>query len=249
VLGTISYTTFAEPPSGGLYLRPVLFQWQHVSCSKREISPLSHTVTLYRVLCADIHFRDQNKVRPRGDTQGKAMKAQRYAARKTATLGLTAFVLLAGCAAQPQNAEEFRKFVPGVLMGKVETFEASRPYREVARTFQAKAPECLNVSVRRVSQTGTVMQNVLNVYKPTVHVTNKRAELHVQRHSEGPALTMVGQEPAGGFYVFVADATPIGNNKTRIDIYGTSIGVDALFRAVKGWATGKNLGCPDMTKN
>jgi hypothetical protein len=160
-----------------------------------------------------------------------------------------AVLVLSGCASQPQNAEEFRKFVGGVPMGKVETFEANRPFREVAKTFQAKAAECFNTSVRTVSQTGTVMRNVRDTYKPTVLITDKKAELHVQRHSEGPAMTMVGKEPPGGFYVFVADAAPAGSNKTRIDTYGTSIGVDALYRGVKGWATGQNLGCPDMTKN
>jgi hypothetical protein len=177
------------------------------------------------------------------------MKTQKHAARRLPMAALATAILLAGCANQPQTAEEFRKFIPGVPMGKVESFEVNRSYREVVKTFQAKAPECLNVSVRRVSQNGTVMQNMLNVYKPTVRVTDTRTELHVQRHTQGPAVTMVGQEPPGGYYVFVADASPSGSAKTRIDTYGTSIGVDALYRAVKGWASGQNLGCPDMTKN
>jgi hypothetical protein len=46
----------------------------------------------------------------------------------------------------------------------------------------------------------------------------------------------------------VADATPIDKSRTRIDIYGPSVGTDTLVRAINGWATGENLGCPDMTK-
>ena len=55
--------------------------------------------------------------------------------------------VLAGCAQQPQNAQEFRQAIPGAFMGKVQTFEAKRPLAAVAKTFQARAPECLNVSV------------------------------------------------------------------------------------------------------
>ena len=159
-------------------------------------------------------------------------------------------VLLSGCAMHyPQTAEEFRQAAPGAFMAKVQTFEANRPFRDVARTFKAKAPECLSVSVRTVSQTGTSYQNYLTTYKPTVLVTERKAELHVQRHYQGGGIIVPGKEPPGGLYMLVADATPLDKGRTRIDIYGPSRGADTLIRAVTGWATGQNLGCPDMTKN
>jgi hypothetical protein len=49
--------------------------------------------------------------------------------------------------------------------------------------------------------------------------------------------------------MLVADATPIDKSRTRIDIYGPSVGTDTLVRAINGWASGDNLGCPDMTKS
>lgn len=158
-------------------------------------------------------------------------------------------VLVAACATQyPQTAEEFRKQVPGAFMGKVQTFEANRPFREVAKTFQAKAPECLNVSVRTVEHSNTSSSNILTTYKPTVIVTERKAELHVQRRFQGNII-VPGKEPPGGLYMLVADATPLEKGRTRIDIYGPSRGADTLIRAVTGWATGQNVGCPDMTKN
>src|SRR5262249_15062805 len=102
----------------------------------------------------------------------------------------------------------FRQQVPGAFMGKVQTFEAKRPFRDVARTFQAKAPECLNVAVRSTSQTGTAYSSILFTYKPTVKVTEKKAELHVQRTMKGNVI-VPGKEPPGGLYFLVADATPI----------------------------------------
>ena len=156
---------------------------------------------------------------------------------------------IAACHVQyPQNAEEFRQQIPGATFGQKKTFEASRPFRDVAKTFQAKAPECLNVSVRTISQTSTSYQNILTTYKPTVLVGAQKAELHVQQHYQGGGVIIPGKEPAGGLYYLVADATPIDRSRTRIDIYAPTRGADTLIRAVTGWATGENVGCPDLTK-
>ena len=158
-------------------------------------------------------------------------------------------LLLAGCAQNyPQNAQEFRQAVPGAFMSKLQTFEAKRPLREVAKTFEARAPQCLNVSVRTVSQSSTSYQNILAVYKATVVNNPQKAELHLQRDYKSGVL-VPGKVPAGGLYMLVADATPIDKARTRIDIYGPSMGADVLIRAINGWATGENLGCPDMTKS
>ena len=88
--------------------------------------------------------------------------------------------------------------------------------------------------------------DMTSVYKTTVVVTDKKAELHVQRHYG--AANMGSDEPPGGYYTFVADATPLGSTTTRVDFYGHSMSADVLPKAVTGWATGQNLGCPDMTK-
>ncbi len=57
------------------------------------------------------------------------------------------------------------------------------------------------------------------------------------------------KEPEGGHYLVVADAYPIAQNRTRLDLFGPSRPHEVMIRAIKGWATGDNLGCPDMTKN
>lgn len=168
---------------------------------------------------------------------------------KTTTACAALCVLFAGCAQNyPQNAQEFRDAVPGAFMAKVQTFEAKRPLREVAKTFQARAAECLNVSVRTVSQSSTSYQNILTVYKATVVNNSRKAELHLQREFKSGVL-VPGKVPPGGLYMLVADATPIDKARTRVDIYGPSMGADTVIRAVTGWASGENLGCPDMTKS
>lgn len=167
--------------------------------------------------------------------------------RTTPLLALLA-LLLAGCATQhPQTAEEFRQAVPGAFMAKTESFEVDRPFREVADTFKRKAPECLNVTVRTTSRTNMSYQVIVTEYTPTVVATEKRTELHVQMHHKSGVLK-VTKEPAGGYYLLVADAYPLGAARTRVQWFGPSRGFEPLIRAVKGWASGENLGCPDMTK-
>ena len=157
--------------------------------------------------------------------------------------------LLSGCAAMtghPQNAEEFRKAVPGAFLGEVETFEVDRPFAAVARTFQTKAPECLNVSIRTVSSTYMSYQVIVTTYKPTVVVNGDSAELHVQFHHDQGVMN-VTKEPEGGYYLLVADLFPAGANRTRVDLYRPSMGHDVLIKGVKGWAKSDNAGCPDLT--
>ena len=163
------------------------------------------------------------------------------------TLTITT-ILTSGCATHhPQTAEEFRQAAPDAFMGKKETFEVNRAFKDVARTFQQKAPQCLNVRVKTVSQTTTSYQVLVTKYKPTVLVSNQRAELHIQQHHES-GVVKVTKEPEGGYYLVVTDAYPISKNKTKIVMYRPSMGYDVMIKAIKGWASGTNTGCPDMTK-
>jgi hypothetical protein len=165
------------------------------------------------------------------------------------TAGALVSVLLSGCVTHhPQTAEEFRQAVPGALTAKTETFEVNRPFRDVAATFRKKAPECLEVTVRTTSRTTTSHQVIVTEFKPTVVVTQQRAELHVQQHHKAGVVN-VTKEPAGGYYVLVADAYPVDQNRTRVQMFRSSISHGVLIRAVREWATGENLGCPDMTKS
>src|SRR5262245_24465148 len=107
------------------------------------------------------------------------------------TLALAAAsVLLEACGGMPQNAEEFRQAVPGAMLTKTDSYEVNRSVRDVAATFQRKAPECLNMAVRTVSQTTTSYQNILTEYKATVVPGGERAEMNLQQlHKNGVIYT------------------------------------------------------------
>lgn len=158
-------------------------------------------------------------------------------------------VLLTACVAMPQNPDDFRKAVSGgAVMTKTDSYEVNRSTQAVAATFKQRASECLGVQVRTVSQTTTSYQNILTTYTPTVVAGGQRAELHVQQLHKGGGVIYPQKPPEGGVYIFVADATPVSANRTRVQLYGPSKGYDVLYRAIRGWTTGENLGCPDMTK-
>jgi hypothetical protein len=157
-------------------------------------------------------------------------------------------VVLTGCSlVQPQNAVEFRAGVPGAFMAKVEKYEVSQPFEQVAARFQKMAPKCLDLTIKTTSQSTTSYQVIVTDYNPTVIVGKDRAELHVQQdHLQG--VMHVSEVPPGGYYLMVFDAIKVDANTTRIEYYGPSVGFESMVTAIKGWASGKNVGCPDLTK-
>lgn len=157
-------------------------------------------------------------------------------------------IVISGCAINHlQTAAEFRQAAPGAFMAKVESYEVNQPFSKVASAFKKQAPKCLDVRVQTESQTNMSYQLIVTKYNPTVLVSKNRAELHLQQiHEKG--VMNVSQVPEKGYFLMVVDATPISENKTRIDYYGPSTGYETITKAIKSWATGNNMGCPDLTK-
>ena len=157
-------------------------------------------------------------------------------------------ILLSGCAGKmPQTSDEFRKELPGAFLGEVEKFEVARSHTEIGKTFQKMAPKCLDVRITTTSQSRTSYQVITTKWNPTVKVSKNRAELHIQQLHESGVLN-VYEVPKNGYYMMVVDVVPTGKNKSEIIMYRSSIGNEALIKAIKGWANGKNVGCPDLTK-
>lgn len=173
----------------------------------------------------------------------------------TLSIGIAALfaMLISGCGSLPMTADEFRIAIPESRLGKKETFEVKRSVNAVARTFKKQAPKCLNKQVRvrttTPGQYGPIVSTHTVIYKPTVVTSPKKAELHVQQKMEAANMIRVYKEPEDGPYTLVADATRVKKNRTRIDIYRGAIGNKVLLKAVRGWVTGKNIGCPDLAKN
>lgn len=160
------------------------------------------------------------------------------------TIALAAAV--SGCATPPKSAQEFRQYVGKTRWITLEKFEVKRPFRQVARTFQRRSQDCLQIRITTVSQSSRSISRTQTTYRPTVKVGRKHAELYIQAAMTG--VVHIAKEADGGAYILVADAYPAGRNKTRIELYRTTMGYSTLIKAVRGWATGENRGCPDLTK-
>ena len=167
-------------------------------------------------------------------------------------LNVTLFcIFLSGCmGSMPQTAEEFRLALPGAFMGKTENVEINRSFKKVAKSFKKMVPKCLDKTVKRTSSTpgryGPQTSVMITDYNPTVLITKNKAEIHLQEKMEG--TFKVYEEPEKGYYSMVVDATPAGKNKTRLDFYYPSGGKDVIVKAIKGWASGKIKGCPNLAK-
>ncbi len=101
--------------------------------------------------------------------------------------------------------------------------------------------------VKTTSQSNQSYQVIVTDYTPTVHVSADKAELHLQQHHVQGVLNIT-EEPDGGYYLMVADAYPIAGGQTQVDLYRPSMGYKVIIQAIKNWATGDNIGCPDLTK-
>jgi hypothetical protein len=168
-------------------------------------------------------------------------------------IAIVAALQLAGCAAlrPPQTAEEFRRVASAALLPRTGTIQVDRPLHDVAAAFGKMAPECLDGTVTATTKTITNYQEIIRTYvttyKPRVVVAPERVELHVQWHTKGEIH--VSPAPEGGAYRLVVDAHTVGGSRTRLQWFDVTAGQDFLLDAVKGWATGQNMQCPDLTKN
>lgn len=152
-------------------------------------------------------------------------------------------VLLVSSCVIPMTPNEFRKAAKaGEALATFESFEVNRSVDQVASTFKAKAGECLSYKIGSTKKPVIGIGSSTHYYgvtKPTVRRSKDKVELYFQVKYENT----VGDVPKDGYYDLVADAYAKGK-KTRVDIYRrTKSGV--LAEAIKGWASGENMGCPD----
>lgn len=162
-----------------------------------------------------------------------------------------ALALMSGCSMKyPLSADEFRQMLPGSTFGEVEKVTINRSLSKIAKTYKKKAKACLSKTIKSEScmNHGYGMQctTMITHYKPTLKISSKHIELHMQQDS--PNMLPLGEIPKDGLYTLVADITPVSKNKSKLVIYSGSFGSDTIKKALKGWATGKNKGCPDLTK-
>ena len=162
---------------------------------------------------------------------------------------LSAF-LFSGCSMkQAQTAQEFRLMAPKSSYGAHDTITVKNSYSSVVNNFKKKTKKCLTVELllTTTNQYGQTMGEQTLSYTPTLVVGKSKSELSLQKNVSGDGMIM-GKVPDKGMYILVADITPAGKNKTRLDIYRNTYGTEIIVDAVNNWATGKSLACPAWPK-
>jgi hypothetical protein len=163
---------------------------------------------------------------------------------------LSTAVLLFGCGLQPKTADELRDNVRGkAVFSSREVFEVKKPYRQVSDTLRKKWLECLDsTTTASFHRGGNTFGTQTNIYKPKVVVSDRRTELTLQHKATGKGITQVGGPPPEGFFTFVTDVYPVDKNTTRVDVQKQTPIHAAVMKAVRNWAEGTNMGCPDLAQ-
>lgn len=158
-------------------------------------------------------------------------------------------VLLFGCASQPKTADQLRDNVKNkATFSSREVFEVKKPYSQVSDTLRKKWLECLDSTATGSLRRGMGLVAVqTNVYKPNVAVTTQRTELTLQ-HKVTSGSTQLGSPPPDGFFIIVADVYPANANTSRVDVQKHTLGYAGVMKAIRHWAEGTNMGCPDLAQ-
>lgn len=156
-------------------------------------------------------------------------------------LGLVPIMLLAGCVTPPQTPDELRTGVRGgAMLTQMKTADIDRPLSAVFSSVKANADKCLNV---------TIVGSTPGTYGPVVESTTYRSRSRMISSGKGETLLQqdkraTGQMPPGGYYVLVADAKALSGQRSRVTIYGASVGYDEVFEAIMTWGKGQAHECP-----
>ncbi len=163
---------------------------------------------------------------------------------------LSTVVLLFGCASQSKTADELRDNVKNkATFSSREVFEVKKPYRQVSDTLRKKWLECLDsTATGSIHRGGNTFGTQTNIYKPKAAVTEQRTELTLQHKVTGTGITQLGGPPPEGFFIIVTDVYPADKNTSRVDVQKHMPGYEGVMKAVRNWAEGTNMGCPDLAQ-
>lgn len=160
-------------------------------------------------------------------------------------IAILCITVLSACTTPPRTAGELRDGKGNSIgLSKKETHDINKKFSSVVKNLKRKSEECLRFSYSTTSNyLGTVRSHGTTLYNENVKVVSKgKAEMTVQKDR----MPRADHDPEGGYYVFLTDIKATSANKVRLTMYGPSFSTwQPIFNAVKGWAEGKNIKCPE----
>ena len=167
---------------------------------------------------------------------------------------LSLFALLTACAGQmPKTHDEFRSQLqqhPNMMGVRIEKFEVDRPMPQTAQFVKKKSDECLNHTIRVTSSTSsggmlTSFSDSLVKYQPRANISAAKATVYTTELY----MNIKGEPMQEPYYTFVADFIPVTKKKTKVELYYIWGEPRPLVaKAIKAWATGTDVGCPNLSK-
>ncbi len=144
----------------------------------------------------------------------------------------------------PLTADAFvNSIVQNNMTGVHNTQIVSRNYLDVVKAMDRFAYRCLDVRVRH-SPIGGIKSKVAytDVTSTMNQISNQYAQLSIQGK---PNMNRPVTVPPKGYYVLVANLHKLTVNKTKLDIYASGVGIQAIS-ALKRAAQQEKVTCPTL---
>jgi hypothetical protein len=158
-------------------------------------------------------------------------------------------LLFSGCALEPKTADQLRDNVKNkATFTSRDVFEVKKPYRQVSDTLKKKWMECLDsTGTSSFHRGGNTFGSMTHIYKPKVAVTEQSTQLTLQHKVTGTGISQLNPPP-DGFFIIVADVYPVDKNTSRVDVQKQTPAYADAMKAIRNWAEGTNMGCPDLSQ-
>ncbi|HET8761544.1 MAG TPA: hypothetical protein VFN94_10765, partial [Nitrospiria bacterium] len=132
----------------------------------------------------------------------------------------------------------------GAMLTRMKAEDINRPSPAAFRDIKTNAHKCLNKCLNV-----TIVGSTPGQYGPMVESTTYRSRSRLIGNGSGETLLQqddqaTGKMPSGGYFVLVADTQALSAQKSRVTIYGASVGYDEVFEAIIAWAKGRPCDCP-----
>ena len=145
----------------------------------------------------------------------------------------------------PQTRAEFVSMIKeGGTLARVESKTVKKSFSEVYNRLKSRANKCFNIQVVSTVRQGYSTSSSTSIYKSTSkRLSGSKGEITVRVNFIPKPL---GNMPKGGMYKYAIDIKKLSGSKTKVTIYGPSMGSDDFFAAVTKWSKGKTVGCPKL---
>ncbi|MCK5237569.1 MAG: hypothetical protein KAR06_11395 [Deltaproteobacteria bacterium] len=149
--------------------------------------------------------------------------------------------ILAGCVTPPQTTQELREGIQGgARLTTMKEITVNRSFNSTYNSIKKNADMCFNLTVTSTTPGRYGPMTSITTWRSSSRKTGKgTAEMVIQLDARA-----TGEMPPGGYFSLLVDTESLSSKKTKVTIYGASIGWGDVFESIFAWAEGKKQECP-----